>query len=159
MYTIDNLIDKLIQIEQEGHDLYLMISENTNVENKLKIMAKILAVEETKHMLAYEGFKKNQSPYDNIEIDFTTYDKATELIYEFSKIKTKNYISDVTELFKSALIFEKENLSLVLILSGLFVKSYKDLESRNYLIFSEIIKEEQMHVDLMEDILKRNFIN
>ena len=159
MYTIDNLIDKLIELEEEGYKLYLMISENIKFENNLQIMAKILANDEKKHMLVYEEFKKNLATDDDTEIEFTIYDRAVELIYEFSKIKTKNNIKNVKELFKFALIFEMENLSLVLIISGLFVKSYKDVETRNYKILSEIIKEEQKHVNLIEEILKRNSIN
>ena len=155
MYTIDNLIDKLIKIEEEGSNLYLIISENNNIEKKLQIMTKVLSNEEKKHIIIYEGFKKNSTTYDNIEIELTTYDRAVELIYEFSKVKTKNNIKNVRELFKFALIFEKENLALVLIISGLFVKTHEDINSKNYMIISEIIKEEQKHVNLIEDIIKR----
>ncbi|MBU3180729.1 hypothetical protein [Clostridium psychrophilum] len=155
MYTIDNLIDKLIKIEEEGSNLYLIISESVNIEKKLQIMAKILSDEEKKHIIIYEEFKKNSTTYDNIEVELATYDRAVGLIYEFSKIKTRNSIKNVRELFKFALIFEKENLALVLIILGLFVKSHEDINSKNYMIVSEIVKEEQKHVNLIEDIIKR----
>jgi len=159
MYTIIDLIDKLAEIDEEQYKLYLRISENIDVENRLQIMAKVFSNEELKHLHIYEELKKNSSKYDDIEVEITTYDRAIELIYEFSKIKTNNHIIDVKELLKSALIFEKENLSLVLIIKELFVKIHNYVETRNYIILSEIIKEEQKHIDLIENIFKQNTIN
>ena len=154
MYTIIDLIDKLAEIDEEQYKLYVRISEDINIENRLQVMAKVFLNEEKKHLLIFEELKENSSTYNDIEIDFTTYDRAVELIYEFSKVKTKNHIIDVNGLLKAALIFEKENLSLILIIQGLFVKLYKDIETRNYIILSKIIKEEQIHVDIIENIFK-----
>lgn len=110
MYTIIDLIDKLAAIDEEQYKLYLRISEDINVENKLQTIAKVFFNEEKKHLRMFEELKENSSTYSDIEIDFTTYDRAVELIYEFSKIKTKDHIDDVNGLLKAALIFEKENL-------------------------------------------------
>jgi hypothetical protein len=154
MYTIIDLIDKLSKIDEEQYYLYLSISENTNIDNNLKIMAKVLFNEEKKHLLIFQELKENSSIYSDIEIDFATYDRSVELIYEFSKIKSRIPIINVHELFKAALIFEKENLSLLLIVQGLLIKSYTDIESRNYIILSKIIEEEQKHIDSIESILK-----
>ena len=35
------------------------------------------------------------------------------------------------------------------------IKLYKDVETRNYIILSEIIKEEQKHIDVIETILTK----
>ena len=154
MYTIIDLIDKLVKIDEEQYNLYLTISENLEVKNSLKIMAEVFFKEEKKHLHIFEELKENSSTFSDIDIDLATYDRSVELIYGFSKIKSEISILNVNELFTSALIFEKENLSLLLIVQGLLVKLYKDVESRNYIILSEIIKEEQKHIDLIDTILK-----
>jgi len=158
MYTIIDIIEKFAEIDKEQYKLYSRISENVEVEDKLQIMAKVFSNQEKNHLLMFEELKKISSTYNDIEIEFSIYDRASELIYEFSKIKTNNNISDVKELLKSALTFEKENLSLVIIVSGLFVKLYDDTETRNYKILSEIMKEEERHIKLIEDFLQQKSI-
>ena len=159
MYTIIDLIDKLSKIDEEQYELYLQIYENIETRNSLKIIAKVLFNEEKKHLAGFQELKESSSTYTDIDVDFAIYDRAVELIYEFSKIKSKIPIANVTELLEAALIFEKENLSLVLIVQGLFVKLYKDVETRNYIILSEILKEEQKHIDVIETILNKTSNN
>jgi len=163
MYTIIDLIDKLSKIDEEQYELYLQIYENIETRNSLKIIAKVLFNEEKKHLAGFQELKESSSTFSDIDIDidfdFAIYDRAVELIYEFSKIKSKIPIANVTELLEAALIFEKENLSLVLIVQGLFVKLYKDVETRNYIILSEILKEEQKHIDVIETILNKTSNN
>ena len=124
MYTIIDLIDKLSKIDEEQYELYLRIYENIETRNSLKIIAKVLFNEEKKHLDIFQELIQNSSTYSDIDIDISTYDRSVELIYEFSKIKTKDPIDDVKGLLKAALIFEKENLSLLLIVQGLLVKLY-----------------------------------
>lgn len=159
MYTIIDLIDRLSEIEIQAYKLYLSISENIKVENSLKIMTKVFSNQEKKHLLVYEKLKEDLSSYDDIEIQFSTYDRVSTLIFEFSKVGREGDIRDVKELLKFVLTFEKENLALLLSIQGLFVKLQKDIETTNYIILSEIIKDEQQHVKLIEDILERNTIN
>ncbi|MCB2307243.1 hypothetical protein LGL08_01335 [Clostridium estertheticum] len=159
MYTIIDLIDKLAEIDKEQYELYLRISQYIKFEARLQVMSKVFSNQEKKHLIMFEELKKISSTYDDIEIEFGTYDRAVELIYEFSKIKTKNHINNVEELFNAALIFEKENLALVIIIIGLFVKLHNHVETRNYIILSQIMKEEQSHVNLIQDILEPNSIN
>ena len=153
MYTIIDLIDKLAKIDEEQYELYFRISENIDIENNLKAIAKVLFNEEKKHLDIFQELIQNSSTYSDIDIDISTYDRSVELIYQFSKIKSKIHINNVNELLNDALIFEKENFSLLLIVKGLFVKLYKDIETRNYIILSEIISEEQKHIDVIETIL------
>jgi len=159
MYTIIDLIDKLGEIDKEQYELYLRISQNIKFEGRLQVMSKVFSNQEKQHLIMFEELKKISSTYNDIEIEFSIYDRAVELIYEFSKIKTKIDINTVEELFKAALIFEKENLALVIIIIGLFVKLHNDVKTRNYIILSEIMKEEQSHVNLIQDILEPNSIN
>lgn len=154
MYTIVDLIDKLIEIEKSGYELYMRMSVNSQAEERVKIVAKVFSNQESKHIGIYENLRNSAQDYKDIEIDFNIYDKAAELIYEFSTFKTTKDITNIKELIEFSLMFEKENLAVVLSIRGLFVKSHQDLDKGNYKIISQIIEEEQKHVRDIEALLK-----
>lgn len=154
MYTVIDLIDKLIEIEKSGNELYIRMSANSQAEERVKIVAKVFSNQESKHVDIYENLRKSVYEYKDIEVDFNIYDKAVKLIYEFSRLKTTKDITKVKDLLEFSLMFEKENLALVLSIRGLFVKSQQDLDTGNYKILSEIIKEEQKHIRDIEALLK-----
>lgn len=154
MYTIVDLIDKLIEIEKSGYELYMEMSANSQAEERVQIVAKVFSNQESKHRGIYESLRNSAYAYKDIEIDFNIYDKAAKLIYEFSKFKTKKSITNIKELIEFSLMFEKENLALVLSIRGLFVKSQQDLDKGKYKILSQIIEEEQKHVRDIEALLK-----
>ena len=154
MYTIIDLIDKLIIIERSGYELYREMAENIEYEERVKILAKVFSNQESKHIKTYENLKDRASKHNDIDIDFSIYDKAAKIIYEFSRLQTRKDIKSIKELLEFSLMFEKENLALVLSIRGIFVESQKDSETRNYEILSEIIKEEQKHVNDIEMLLK-----
>ena len=154
MYTIIDVIDKLIAIEKSGYELYRKMSENIEYEERVKILAKVFSNQENRHIKTYENLKDRASKYNDIDIDFSIYDKAAKIIYEFARLQTQKDIKSIKELLEFSLMFEKENLALVLSIRGIFVKSQKDSETRNYEILSEIIKEEQKHVKDIEMLLK-----
>lgn len=156
MYNIIDLIDKLIAIEKSGHELYLKISESKDIDERVKIMAKVFSDQEKRHMQVYEDLKKRVYPYKDIDIEFSIYDKAAKLIYEFSALQTRKSIHNIKDIMEFSLGFEKENLALVLSLRGLFVRSQQDMETKNYEILSEIIKEEQKHIQNIEPYVNRN---
>ena len=155
MYTIIDLIDKLIAIEKSACQLYMKMAGNLELEEKVRILSKVFSNQENRHIKIYEDLRERASAYNDIEVDFSIYDKAAKLVYEFSRLHTRKNINDVKELLEFSLIFEKENLALLLSIRGLFVKSQQDLDTRNYQILSEIIEEEQKHVKDIEMILKK----
>lgn len=154
MYTVVDLIDKLIQIEKVGYELYMKIAQDLGNEERVKILAKVFSMQEKRHIKIYEDLKKRASEYDDIDIDFNIYDKAAKLIYGFSRLHTEKNISNTKELLRFSLMFEKENLALVLSIRGLFVKTQEDSETKNYKVLSEIIEEEQKHINDIENLLK-----
>lgn len=146
-YTIVDLLDKFISIEQAGYKMYTEIAKTDNVENKIKTIAKIFAMEEKKHIEVYKSLKKSMEKEPDIEVDFFIYDKASTLIYQFTKL---NKVPDTTSpkrLLEYCLSFEKDNLALLLSIKGILIKSKADEESINYKILSKLISEEQKHVE------------
>lgn len=157
-YTMIDVLDKLITIEQNSCILYKNISKMDNSgHTAFKSAAGVLAAEEERHVEMYktirESLKENESL--DIEIDFNIYDKASELIIAFKKRMAMPDLSNVNELLKFAFNFEKENISLILDIQGRLVMTDKDSSYINYALLSNIVKEEQKHADNIGHFLKK----
>lgn len=153
MYTIIDLIDKLISIEKNSEEGYKILSENKNLSERVRIIAKVFSKRHRRHADKYEDIKRNIDVDSNIEIDFFTYDKAAKLIYEFVKLKKTNVVySDVKDVVDTALRFQKEGLALLLSIHGLLIKSHADIGTENYKILSGIIDEEKKHIRDLEKL-------
>ncbi|GFP77173.1 rubrerythrin family protein [Clostridium fungisolvens] len=153
MYTIIDLIDKLISIEKNSEEGYTIVSENKELSERVRIIAKVFAKKHRRHADKYADIKRKIDLDVNIEIDFFTYDKAAKLIYEFVKLKRTNVVySNVKDVVDTALRFQKEGLSLLLSIHGLLIKSHADIGTENYKILSDIIAEEKKHIRELEKL-------
>lgn len=152
MYTIQDIIDKLILIEKHAYEFYKSISENPHVDVKLTVVARTFSRQEQKHIKIYESLKENFSEEENNFIDFSIYDRAAKLIYEFSKMQNMQNITKLKEIVDFALNFEKENLALILSIKGLLIRSQNDVDTANYKVLLAIIEEEQKHIKDIESI-------
>ncbi|MDF2984568.1 MAG: hypothetical protein K0R50_78 [Eubacterium sp.] len=149
-YTIVDLFDKFITIEQAGYKMFMDITTMKGVHEKVKTMAKIFAIEEKKHIEVYQNLKIKMEKEPEIEVDFFIYDKASTLIFQYSKINRTVETESPKKLLEACLGFEKDNLALLLNIRGIFIKSKADTNSPNYKAISEIITEEQKHIKSIE---------
>lgn len=153
MYTIIDLIDKLISIEKNSEEGYTIISENKELSERVRIIAKVFAKEHRRHADKYDNIKGKIDRNIDIEIDFFTYDKAAKLIYEFMKLKKTNVVCNkVKDVVDIALRFQREGLALLLSIHGILIKSHADIGTENYKILSTIIKEEKKHIRDLEKL-------
>jgi rubrerythrin len=152
MYTIHDIIDKLIIIEKHAHEFYRSVSENPQIDIKVAVVAKAFSSQEQKHIKIYESLKENFDEEENTFIDFSIYDRAAKLIYEFTKMQNMQNITRLKEIIDFALNFEKENLALILSIKGLLIRSQNDVDTANYKVLLSIIEEEQKHIKDIESI-------
>lgn len=147
-YSILDLIDKFIDIEKKGFEMYNEIEKSSSDSIRIKSISKILAKEEKRHIKFFKDLKNTIEEFDNIdEIDFLTYDKAAFLINKFkNNIAPKNF-NDSKEIVNFALEFERENLALLIDVQGRIVKDEDDINTTTYNALSKIIEEERKHVD------------
>lgn len=146
-YTIKDVLDKLIDIEKEMSKLYSNISniDNKNYDN-FKILCKVMAKEEGRHVAYFDQIKSSITAEDNVEIDIFTYDKISQAIAQFkSKIDIPN-LKNIKELIEFMVNFEKENAALLINLRGKLVKKSDDTEKDSYKILTTLIEEENKHI-------------
>ncbi len=149
-YTIVDLLDRFISIEQSGYKMFMDITTMKGVQEKVKTMARIFAIEEKKHIEVYQNLKTKLEKEPEIEVDFFIYDKASTIIFQYTKINRTVETESPQKLLEDCLAFEKDNLALLLSIKGVFIKSKADTNSPNYKVISQIIAEEQKHVRSIE---------
>lgn len=154
MYTIIDLLDKLITIEQKGYEMYRLISLMDDIDNNIKLVAKILAKEEQRHGNIYKDLKTEMQKIDLPMIDFSVYDKASNLISSF-RYPSSGHISSVEELLRFALNFEEQGISLVMSIQGLLIRETGDSSSITYNVLTQIIEEERKHIENIERFLPK----
>lgn len=150
-YNVTDLLEKFIAIEKNGYDLYLKIASGKGLDEKIKVMARVLAREEKRHMELYKKIGKNiGTNAENHRIGVDIYDKASKLFMDFSRRHSSIDVNNPRELLQYALDFERENLAIALSVQGFLVTNQEDVKTEVYKILSEIIKEEEKHVRNIE---------
>lgn len=153
MYTIIDLLGKLIVIEQKGYEMYRLISMMTDIDENIKVVARILASEEKKHAQTYKKLKDKVEKDEVPPIDFSIYDQASNLISSF-RYPISGHIKDIEQLLHFALDFEEQGISLVISIQGLLIRQSGDTSSVTYEVLSQIIQEEKKHIDNIERFLR-----
>ncbi len=153
-YSVVDLLNKFINIEQNGYEMFLRISSVEDAPTKVKTIAKVFAKEELRHIELYKSLRGEIDESSGVELDFDIYDKASKLISEFSNIFHQPRTEDVRKMLEFCLDFEKENLALLLSIQGLLVKMNADTQSKVYKILTEVINEELKHVENVNYFIK-----
>lgn len=155
MYTIIDLIERLIVIEKKGHEMYRLISLMDDIDDNIKVVARILASEEKRHKAAYERLRDRLVAGAEGEvppIDFATYDQASNLISSF-RYPISGHIKDIKELLRFALDFEEQRISLGLSVQGLLIRNPQDSSSVTYKVLNQMIEEKKKHIKNIENFL------
>lgn len=144
MYTLIDLIDKFIEIEEKAAKFYEEISTNMEYGQQIRITSKIFFMEELRHAKVYRELKSYLLKEDDIEIEFSIYDKSYKILKAFSTEVYKTDILNSQQLVKIASEMEKENLALALSVQGIMVQN--KVNELAYSKLSNIIREEEEHV-------------
>lgn len=154
-YNIVDLLKKLETLEENALQMYRdMASMKESQDVRLRTAAKILASEEERHVSLYRKLIEQAEQQPETEIDFFIYDKASSLVEGFRKRIVKPRIETVKELIRFAVEFEKENAALLIDIRGRMVKKEEDTINFNYLTLTELILEEQKHIDMLKGFVK-----
>ncbi|NEZ46909.1 hypothetical protein FDF74_06750 [Clostridium niameyense] len=152
-YTIIDIINNLIYIEEKGFEMFKKISQSTE-DIRMKVLADTFAKQEQKHKRYYEDIKNNIEENLQEYIDFYAYDKISSKIQQFkSKLVIPN-IDNVNKLINFAVELEEDNLALLLDVKGQLVRRESDTNTLAYNTMLTIIEEEKKHVELFTPYIK-----
>lgn len=153
-YTVFDLLDKFIMIEEYGYEMYMKIVDSNAVEEKVKTVARVFANEEKRHYNFFNKLKNEVEYKPGIIVDLLIYDKASKLISEFLSYDRSILLKDTRQILEFCLEFEKANLALLLNIQGILVKSQEDQETDSYQVFTQLINEEQKHIREISGFIK-----
>lgn len=154
MYTVIDLIDKFIEIEKKGFQMYTDMSKDSKLKGSIKLAAGVFAREEQRHINIYKNLKEQITEKNNIEIEFDVYDKASKLASELSKSIKYSSINNTSDLLQFVIDFERKNLALALSIQGLLVRKKIDSQTGSYEALSIIIHEEKNHIMNLENFVR-----
>lgn len=152
-YNIYDVLDKLIIIENKSIGMYKQIAATKNEYPSIKIVAKVLAREEEKHVKSYDNLKESLKEKELDEIDFDVYDKISGLISEFQSRIIMPNIYNVKELILSALVLESQYLALLVDIQGRMVKKKEDVERISYKVLEGLLEDEKKRINNLKVFL------
>jgi len=152
-YTILDILDKLIVLEEKGYKMYHTISLREDIDERIKMVARILADQESRHMQLYKKIKEITEERELPSIDFDIYDQASQLLSNFIHPNAL-HIEDIQQLLQFALDFEKQNLALVMSIQGILVRGLNANSSVTYNVLTEVIEEERKHIEDIERFIR-----
>lgn len=153
-YTISDLLEKLINIEENTLEIYNEIQ--VNLESKFKafdIIILAIKKEELKHIEYYKKLKKELENNSNEEIDFYLYDRVAKLLFEFKNQNNIPRISIVQDLIRYAFELEKKNIALLIDIQGRLIQKEDDMNKKVYKVINDIITEERGHEKMFEELI------
>lgn len=154
-YTILDILEKLVVIEEYAYEIYTRIEEATKAEApRISLVAKTIAKQEQKHIDGYKGLIKNLDGKLEETIDSYLYDKVAKVLLEFNKHIEFPKVSNFKDLIKFALELEKSTVGLLLSIQGKLLEKMDDVHNAVYKIISIIIKEEKKHEKMFLDLLE-----
>ena len=142
IFSIEDVINVMIELETCGNEHYLSLSKQTQSE-ELKNLFLNLANAEQKHKLRYENFKKEilNFEHENVSDDYEAY--MLSLLKQTIRFlnETRNQIN-VEEGFLLAIQLEKDTILFLMELKSMIGQQFDaDME--------QIISEERGHLKLL----------
>lgn len=154
-YTIVDLLDKIIALEDLLQKNYTELANRNNIDIRLKNLARVFAREERRHFDLYIDIKERIQGAKDIQIDSDLYDNASKILNEF---KSNIYIfkgESINELLEFILRIEEENVALIIRIRDILIRDINQKDTVIYKVLDELLLEEQMHVINIEAFLKR----
>lgn len=152
-YTILDILDKLMMIKEKGYKMYHAISLRKDIDENIKLVAKILGDQESKHIQLYKNIKKRTEEGQLPSIDFDIYDQVSQLLSNFLHPILLD-VEDIQQLLQFSLDYGKQNLALVMSIQGLLVRGLDGSSSVTYNVLTEIIEYEQKYIQDIEGFIR-----
>lgn len=153
-YTLSDLIQKLIDIEKDFFNIYVMLEEIFK-NNSLAIYAviKVIRRREKRNIEYYEKLKSTLTDESDETIEFYLYDRISKLLSEFKHNIKLPEIKNTQGLIKYTVEFKRDNIGLLVDVQGRLLEKIDDVNNNIYKILSQVIKDEEKQEKMFEKLL------
>ncbi|MDR5659033.1 hypothetical protein RH915_05985 [Serpentinicella sp. ANB-PHB4] len=151
-YTLVDILDKFISIEVYLQQMYTDIA-NSSVDQKIKNIASVFALEEKRHVTTYISLKRDIEGKQQVEIDFDLYDRISKITNEFSNNILKPETDNIKDLIQFMLYIEKENLALIIRIQDVLSSNSKRIDFGES-VLEDLLREEEKHIKNLEMFVK-----
>lgn len=148
IYSMIDILDSLMNIEKKAITIYETIVNNSNADRKLISSARILILEEKRHIESYQKMMEDMKTQEGIEFDLGTYNEISAIYYDTMKELKTLSVKTIPQLLAYAMELEKLNVKLLMKIQRVLgqtklSKSYKVC----YDFISNLIEIEKGHIN------------
>lgn len=153
-YTFSDLIQKLIDIEKDFFNIYVMLEETfKNNSSTIYAVIKVIKKREKGHIEYYEKLKSSLTDESDETIEFYLYDRISKLLSEFKQNIKLPEVKNVQSLIKYTVDFKMDNIGLLVDIQGRLLEKIDDVNNNIYKVLSQVIKDEEKHEKMFEKLL------
>ena len=154
MYTLVDIVDKLIDVERQARDIYEQIAIMEDAIPSVRTIARVLKSEEERHVEYYTKLRKELNQKDLPMLDFIAYDKVSSLFNEFKSRFTLPHPETPQEILHYAYRFEQENKALVIDVQGRLLARESEAGDKIEEVLYQVIKEKERHIQNLKQFLR-----
>ena len=155
MYTLIDIINKLIEIEKYERDIYEKITTMEEISSNIKTVAKIFKIEKERHIFYYQKLKKRLEQEELPMIDIILYDSVSPLFLSFKNRFIVPHPKTLQEIIHYAYQFEQENKALIIDVKGRLLARESDAGEKIQEVLTVVIQEKERHIQNLKQFLKK----
>ena len=148
MYDIRDILRKAIEIASKKRKVYQKLQDNSG-DVRMRVLIGVFIKAMNSDISYYQRLIENVSDQMAIGLDFSTFDKISSLVNQFSRLITDISITDRKELVRYVLEQEKASYALMIDIQGRLVVT-ESSNSIAYYVFSELIYNKKHYIEELE---------
>lgn len=148
MYDIRDVLRKGIEIASKKRSVYQKLQDNSG-DIRMRVLIGVFIKATNVDISYYQRLIDNVSDQMAIGLDFSTFDKISSLVNQFSRLITDITITDRKELVRYVLEQEKASYALMIDIQGRLVVT-ESSSSIAYYVYSELIHTKKHYIEELE---------
>jgi hypothetical protein len=148
MYDIRDILRKAIEIASKKRAVYQKLQDNSG-DVRMRVLIGVFIKAMNLDISYYQRLIDNVSDQMAIGLDFSTFDKISSLVNQFSRLILDINITDRKELVSYVLEQEKASYALMIDIQGRLVVT-ETSNSIAYYVFSELILNKKNYIEELE---------
>lgn len=148
MYDIRDILRKAIEIASKKRAVYQKLQDNSG-DVRMRVLIGVFIKAMNLDISYYQRLIDNVSDQMAVGLDFSTFDKISSLVNQFSRLILDINITDRKELVSYVLEQEKASYALMIDIQGRLVVT-ETSNSIAYYVFSELILNKKHYIEELE---------